>query len=64
MMKQKNLQTKSLNQSHYPLVKPHHFTGTPDDVFGVLEWCIENTKEGYSGEERPDLRALVMLAKR
>ena len=35
-----------------------------DDVFGVLEWCIENTKEGYSGEERPDLRALVMLAKR
>ena len=36
----------------------------PDDVFGVLEWCIENTKDGYSGEERPDLRALVMLAKR
>tara|TARA_B000000609_G_C24171538_1_gene350713 strand:- start:78 stop:1109 length:1032 start_codon:yes stop_codon:yes gene_type:complete len=36
----------------------------PDDVFGVLEWCIENTKEGYSGEERPDLRALVMLTKR
>ena len=35
-----------------------------EDVFGVLEWCIENTKEGYSGEERPDLRALVMLAKR
>ena len=36
----------------------------PDDLFGVLEWCIENTKEGYSGEERPDLRALVMLTKR
>ncbi|MBB69792.1 MAG: hypothetical protein CMB28_01650 [Euryarchaeota archaeon] len=36
----------------------------PDDVYGVLEWCIENTQDGYSGEERPDLRALVMLAKR
>jgi len=34
------------------------------DVYGVLEWCIENTQEGYSGDERPDLRALVMLAKR
>ena len=36
----------------------------PSDVFGVLQWCIENTNEGYSGEERPDLRTLVMLAKR
>ena len=36
----------------------------PEDVFGVLEWCIENTTEGYYGEERPDLRTLVMLAKR
>lgn len=36
----------------------------PDDVYGVLEWCIQNTTEGYSGEERPDLRALLMLAKR
>ena len=35
-----------------------------EDVYGVLEWCIENTEQGYSGEERPDLRALVMLAKR
>jgi hypothetical protein len=34
------------------------------DVHGVLEWCIANTKQGYSGEERPDLRALVMLGKR
>ncbi len=42
-----------------PILQVH-----PDDVFGVLEWCIENTQEGYSGEERPDLRALVMLAKR
>ena len=30
----------------------------------MLEWCIENTTEGYSGIERPDLRALMMLAKR
>ena len=29
-----------------------------------MEWCIENTENGYSGEERPDLRALLMLAKR
>ena len=35
-----------------------------DDVYGVLEWCIENTEKGFSGSERPDLRALVMLAKR
>ncbi len=42
-----------------PILQVH-----PEDIFGVLEWCIENTQEGYSGGERPDLRALVMLAKR
>ena len=42
-----------------PILQVH-----PEDVFGVLEWCIENTIEGYTGQERPDLRALVMLAKR
>ncbi len=36
----------------------------PDDVNGVLEWCVENTNPGYSGEDRPDLRALLVLAKR
>ncbi len=36
----------------------------PDDVNGVFEWCVENTAPGYGGEERPDLRALVMLSKR
>jgi hypothetical protein len=36
----------------------------PDDVNGVFEWCVENTTEGYSGQDRPDLRALLMLAKR
>ncbi len=36
----------------------------PDDVNGVLEWCVENTLEGYSGQERPDLRALMLLAKK
>ena len=36
----------------------------PTDVNGVLEWCIKNTEQGYSGVERPDLRALVMLANR
>ena len=42
-----------------PILQVH-----PDDIYGVLEWCVENTHDGYSGEERPDLRALVMLAKR
>ena len=42
-----------------PLLQVH-----PSDVFGVLEWCFENTNPGFSGEERPDLRTLVMLAKR
>jgi len=36
----------------------------PDDVNGVLEWCVENTQEGYSGQERPDLRALMLLTKK
>ena len=35
-----------------------------EDINGVLEWCIKNTSEGYSGVERPDLRALMMLAKK
>ena len=35
-----------------------------DDINGVLEWCIENTQEGYSGQERPDLRALMLLTKK
>ena len=34
------------------------------DIYGVLEWCIANTLDGYSGPERPDLQALVMLAKK
>lgn len=42
-----------------PLLQVH-----PDDVNGVFEWCVENTLEGYSGQDRPDLRALLMLAKR
>lgn len=42
-----------------PILQVH-----PSDAYGVLEWCVDNTEPGYSGEERPDLRALVMLAKR
>ena len=37
---------------------------SPEDVNGVLEWCVENTESGFSGHERPDLRALITLAKR
>ena len=29
-----------------------------------MEWCVENTTQGFSGQERPDLRALITLAKR
>lgn len=36
----------------------------PDDINGVLEWCVENTNVGYSGQERPDLRALMLLTKK
>ena len=36
----------------------------PEDVNGVLEWCVENTESGFSGHESPDLRALITLAKR
>ncbi len=34
------------------------------DINGVLEWCVENTDNDYSGLERPDLRALILLAKK
>ncbi len=34
------------------------------DINGVLEWCVENTNKYYSGLERPDLRALILLAKK
>tara|TARA_B100000700_G_scaffold327242_1_gene441229 strand:- start:3355 stop:4386 length:1032 start_codon:yes stop_codon:yes gene_type:complete len=54
------LEAKPLSAGESPPVLQVNY----EDVYGVLEWCIENTEQGYSGEERPDLRALVMLAKR
>tara|TARA_B100000945_G_scaffold219713_1_gene177380 strand:+ start:6821 stop:7852 length:1032 start_codon:yes stop_codon:yes gene_type:complete len=54
------VESKPLSAGESPPILQVH----PDDIYGVLEWCVENTHEGYSGEERPDLRALVMLAKR
>lgn len=42
-----------------PTLKVH-----PEEIYGVLTWCIENTTNGFGGEERPDLRALMILAKK
>lgn len=35
----------------------------PDDVSGVFDWCYENLQDTNSGEHRPDLRAMVSIAK-
>jgi len=53
-------EAKPLSAGEEPPVLQVH----SDDVLGVLEWCIKHTEDGYSGQERPDLRALVMLAKK
>ncbi len=34
------------------------------DVHGVLEWCVQNVGQDFSGDERPDLRTLILLAKK
>ena len=36
----------------------------PDDVNGVYSWCMEHLEKTPSGEDRPDLRAMVMMANR
>lgn len=36
----------------------------PDDVKGVLSWCVENVGTDYSGSERPDLRTLLLLSQK
>ena len=35
----------------------------PDDINGVFNWCYDNLPESSSGEHRPDLRAMVSIAK-
>ncbi len=35
----------------------------PQDIDGVFNWCFENLPESASGEHRPDLRAMVSIAK-
>ena len=33
------------------------------DIDGVFDWCYNNLQDTYSGEHRPDLRAMVSIAK-
>lgn len=32
------------------------------DVTGIFDWCIEHMEKGYSGPERPDVRAMLLIA--
>jgi len=36
----------------------------PDDIDDVFDWCCSHLPEQHSGEDRPDLRAMVSLAHR
>ncbi len=36
----------------------------PADVAGVFDWCMEHLNKKPSGDDRPDLRAMVMMAHR
>tara|TARA_Y100000768_G_C23916023_1_gene652401 strand:+ start:133 stop:1197 length:1065 start_codon:yes stop_codon:yes gene_type:complete len=36
----------------------------PDDIDSVFEWCCANLPDDNSGQDRPDLRAMVSLASR
>ena len=35
----------------------------PKDIDGVFDWCYNNLPKSNSGEHRPDLRAMVSIAK-
>jgi len=32
------------------------------DVTGIFEWCIEHMEQGFGGPERPDVRAMLLIA--
>ena len=36
----------------------------PEDVAGVFDWCIEHLETNPIGPDRPDLRAMIMMAHR
>ena len=36
----------------------------PSDVAGVFDWCMKHLNRERSGHDRPDLRAMVMMAHR
>ena len=36
----------------------------PEDINGVFSWCMSQLTEDYSGEDRPDLRAMLSLGQR
>ena len=34
----------------------------PADVSGVFDWCMKHLNKDHSGQDRPDLRAMIMMA--
>ena len=36
----------------------------PDDITGVFDWCVDHLAEGWSGAERPGVRAMLTMAHR
>jgi hypothetical protein len=36
----------------------------PEDINGVFDWCCSQLPESTSGEDRPDLRAMLTLSQR
>ena len=42
-----------------PELKVHH-----QDVEGVFNWCTEHLNRDLGGHDRPDLRAMIMMAHR
>ena len=44
--------------------EPRELKVHPDDLNDVFEWCCSNLPEKNTGDDRPDLRAMVSLAHR
>lgn len=36
----------------------------PEDVSGVFDWCMKHLNKDAHGQDRPDLRAMIMMANR
>lgn len=44
--------------------EPRELKVHPDDIHDVFEWCFSHLPDKNSGDDRPDLRAMVSLAHR